>query len=215
MRPMWRYLLVDPIRPLLSCSSGFCEVKLAVKFALSLLFPVALWGVYAPIPEQDQGYLFMVSLEGGAGFDSNIFGAPANELDSFLITVSPQLKLNYSGEDQTFLSAVYDLDANFYTDRPSNDSLLNHMLGLSLSHTFSPTLYLDLEDTFLIINSPESFEIRTLQTDQSFHANSIYANLRAEMTQSFSASLKFRHQFFPMTTLSWPVSSTERRVNSV
>ena len=66
MRPMWRYLLVDPIRPLLSCSSGFCEVKLAVKFALSLLFPVALWGVYAPIPEQDQGYLFMVSLEGGA-----------------------------------------------------------------------------------------------------------------------------------------------------
>ncbi len=193
---MWRYLLVDPIRPLMSCSSGFFEVKLAVKFALSLLFPVALWGVYAPIPEQDQGYLFMVALEGGAGFDSNIFGAPANELDSFLITFSPQLKLNYSVEDQTFLSAVYDLDANFYTDRPSNDSLLNHMLGLSLSHTFSPTLYLDLEDTFLIIDSPESFEIRTLQTDQSFHANSIYANLRAEMTQNFSASLKFRHQFF-------------------
>ena len=49
--------------------------------------------VYAPVPEQEQGKDFTVTLRGGVSYDSNLFGADAGATDSMIATFAPKLSL--------------------------------------------------------------------------------------------------------------------------
>ena len=77
---------------------------------ISLLISPLLFGVYAPIPEQEQGTPLTISLQAGGFYDSNIFGDFANEIDSGVISFAPQFKYNASLSEQTFLSGLYNLE---------------------------------------------------------------------------------------------------------
>ena len=54
-----------------------------------LLLGLPLWAGYAPIPEQEQGKAWSVSLRAGVVYDSNIFGAPSHEISSYDFSASP------------------------------------------------------------------------------------------------------------------------------
>ena len=154
------------------------------------------WGVYAPIPSQETGSVLTVSVEGGVHFDSNILGTPDNEIDSMVFTVSPQIKYNVSLAEQSFLTAHYKLGGFFYEQRPSDDTLFNHELYGKLSHTFSPSTFLDISESFSIIDNPESFLDGLLQTNQSFNQNIFNIRFRAEVTEALSLTAKYRNTNF-------------------
>lgn len=139
-----------------------------------LLYPL-LFGVYAPIPEQDQGPLITISLEAGGFYDTNIFGDFTNEIDSGVISFAPQIKYNVSLSEQTFLSSFYNLEILSYDNRPSDDLLLNNVLGINVYHTFAPNINFQISDNLAIIDNPESLLVGVLQSNQSNTQNLLRA----------------------------------------
>ena len=75
---------------------------------IPLLISPLLFGVYAPIPEQEQGTPLTISLKAGGFYDTNIFGNFTNEIDSGAISFAPQFKYNASG------ASLSEQTADFY-----------------------------------------------------------------------------------------------------
>jgi len=76
-------------------------LRIATVLAVLVVLP-AVWAVYAPIPEQEQGKDFAATLRAGLSHDSNIFGAPTAAISSSVYTFAPSFKYNVSVTDQTF-----------------------------------------------------------------------------------------------------------------
>jgi Uncharacterized protein conserved in bacteria (DUF2320). len=151
--------------------------------------------VYAPIPEQEQGKLFTIYATAGAYYDSNIFGAPANERSSLVYQISPRLVANVSATDQTLASAWYQLSLDHFTDRPGRRTLASHLAGATVRHTFSPRLQAELSDTYQDSKNPESLLpglSTVLNTDQSYALNQLEGRLAAELTRRIGLTGKFR-----------------------
>ncbi len=165
----------------------------ASLFLSIIALPATLFGVYAPIPEQEQGKAVVLSLESGFFYDSNILGTPDGEIDSTVFSVTPQIKYNASIEEQSFIEASYRLQALLYSDRPSEDTLFNHNFNAQLSHTFSPGMVMDVSDTLMLIDNPESFLVGLLQTDQSGINNQFDFRLLSELSQRASLTVKYRN----------------------
>ena len=85
-----------------------------------LFLPALAWAVYAPIPEQEQGKAFTVTVDAGVSHDSNIFGSATNTIDSMVYSVAPKLAFNASVTKQTFLSAAYQLSFDYFDKRPTD-----------------------------------------------------------------------------------------------
>lgn len=154
---------------------------------------VPVFAVYAPIPEQQQGKAFTVSLGAGLYYDSNIFGASSGEIDSMVYNASGSLAFNASVTDQTFFSAAYDLSVDHVQDRPGDKNLDNHTLSARLAQTFSPASNLEIGDTYRIVANPAS----TLQgvpvnADQSYKSNQFDLRLNADANEKTSVTLKTR-----------------------
>ncbi len=149
------------------------------------------YAAFAPIPEIEKGQPLVIDLRGGVHHDSNIFGSDRGEQDSMVYTLSPQLRLNASLSGQTFARGRYTLDAQYYDDRPGEDTLYNHTLGADLFHSFSERGELTIYDNLAIIGSPESAltlggVTETFQTDQSFVSNTAGANGSVDISERFS-----------------------------
>ncbi len=167
--------------------------------ACSLCLVARLPAVYAPIPEQEQGKLFTIYATAGAYYDSNIFGASANERSSLVYQIAPRLVANVSATDQTLASAWYQLSLDHFTDRPGSRTLASHLAGVTVRHTFSPRLQAELSDTYQDSKNPESLLpglSTVLNTDQSYALNQLEGRLSAELTRRIGLTGKFRAASF-------------------
>ncbi len=158
---------------------------------------IPLGAVYAPVPEEELGQPITVTLEGGVFHDSNIFGAPSGEIDSLVWRAAPSVELALSLSDQTFFSAGYGLTYDYIADRPQNRDLFSHDLHARLAHAFNPRSTLDLNNTFLIAENPESLLAGVpLNTDQSYRSNQFDATYTGGLTERLGFAFKGRSLIF-------------------
>lgn len=158
-----------------------------------LVSALPLWAVYAPIPAQEQGQAFTVSVRAGLSHDSNIFGAKNGEISSTVFTFAPRLAFNASLDAQTFLSASYALTVDNFSDRPGDKTLDSHALSARLAHAFSPATTIDVRDDYLIAKNPESLlSGLTLNSDQSFKRNEFDGKFETSLAAQTSSAVKFR-----------------------
>lgn len=156
-----------------------------------------LGAVYAPIPEEDLGKALVVTVGGGIYHDDNIFGAASNEQSSLVYRFAPSIDYNSSVTDQTFLSVSYDLTFDNVEDRPTNTDLISHNLALRVAHSFDPDSILDITNTFLMSENPESLlPGLPLNTDQSFRSNQLDGTFTDKLGEKMGITLKGRSQIF-------------------
>jgi predicted porin len=160
---------------------------------VSLALALPVFAVYAPIPEQEQGKAWSASLRGGVSYDSNIFGAPNNEIHSWVYSVAPRLKYNQSVTNQLFVSAGYELDMDYFDNRPGSKTLFSHLLDGRAAYAFSPVTTLDLSDTYDISKNPAALLAGVpVNTDQSFKSNQFDAHLATSPLPKAGVVFKFR-----------------------
>lgn len=91
-------------------------------------------------------------------YDDNISSAPANEIDSAGITVSPSVNFGVAGE-QSSLNVGYVFTANYYDKARSvlsNDkSDYTHAFNADFAHAFSPQLDISASESFVIGQEPD------------------------------------------------------------
>lgn len=156
-----------------------------------------IWAVYAPIPEQDQGKAWSYDLSFGVTHDSNIFGAPTNEISSTVYTVAPQIAFNASVTAETFVSASYRLTLDHFDNRPGDKTLDSHILMARMAHAFSEATTIDLNDTFSIEKNPESLlNGLSVNSDQSFKNNEFDGSFGTAINAKAGLTLKVRSVLF-------------------
>ena len=189
-----------------------------ISLLSGLMLYLPLWAGYAPIPEQEQGKAWSVSLRASAVYDSNIFGAPTDEISSEVFSASPKIAFNASVTDQTFVTASYQPTLDYFTDRPGNKTLFSHEVLGRLAHAFSPTTTVDIMDFFQVSKNPESLlpgvadsNPTVLNTDQSFKRNQFDASFSTDVTEKTSTTVKVRstEYRFDNATLGQSLDRTE------
>ncbi|HYP16298.1 MAG TPA: outer membrane beta-barrel protein [Opitutus sp.] len=157
-----------------------------------LLTSLPAWAVYAPLPDQDQGKDWSVSLRAGVAHDSNIFGAQSGAISSMVYGVSPKVAYNGSLTDQTFAAFGYTLTLDHIVDRPGEKTLDSHDLMARIAHAFSRTANIDVSDYYQIAKNPESLLAGLpLNTNQSFKRNEFNARFTTSPLPKFGTALKF------------------------
>ena len=170
-------------------------MKRGLFLALLGSFPITVWAIYAPIPQPDPVGDYVVWLDAGVYYDTNVFGADTEtgEKESAVFTVSPRILYEGGGGSQTLVTAYYDLDAFIFTDRPSDDSLFNHEGHFRVRHEFSPDAELMVSDTYRILENPESFENGLLQSDQSYDMNIFNVRSKFLVSARVGSVLKYQN----------------------
>lgn len=169
-------------------------MKFTVPLTAALLVAAApLRAVYAPIPEQQQGKDFTVSMRAGWTYDSNIFGSAGGAISSNVWEVAPRLVYNASVTDQTFFSADYGLTLDEFDRRPGQKLLDSHDLNLRLAHAFTKETTLDVNDAFMISRNPAStLNGAPVNADQSFTRNQLDGRYVTALTPKIGAEFKAR-----------------------
>ena len=183
---------------------------LVMLAALTSATPV--WAVYAPVPEQEQGKDFTVSLRAGYTYDTNIFGAPDHTLvpqfdatgkqtgvvdivpiSSGVWEVAPRLTYNHSITDQTFFSVSYGLVVDDIENRPGQTVLPSHDLTVRLAHAFNQSSTIDLTDLLMVSRNPASLLTGVpVNTDQSLTRNQLDGRYTVPITAKAGLELKAR-----------------------
>jgi len=162
----------------------------------TLAAAVPAFGVYAPIPEQEQGKDFTLSIRGGLAHDSNLFGASSGEVSSAVWTLAPRAVYNASLRNQTFVSASYALTLDQFDNRPGDKLLDSHEATARLAHAFSKATTIDLRNAFSVARNPESLLAGVrINTDQSFTQNQFDARAVTPLSPKISGTAKFRSIF--------------------
>ena len=177
-----------------------------------LLTALPAWAVYAPIPEQEQGKEWTITVRGEVFHDSNIFGAATGAIGSTVYEFAPKIAFNASLTDETFASAAYGLTVDHYENRPGDKTLDSHDLSARLAHAFSPVTTLDLSDDYAIARNPASLLAGiTLNTDQSYKRNELDAKYDTSLAPQFGATVKFAsiNYSYDNDTLATSLDSTE------
>lgn len=165
--------------------------------ALAALFPALTFAVYAPIPEQEQGKAFSFEVGASVYHDSNIFGAATGAISSMVYSFTPSLSYNGSLDDQTFLSAGYDLSLDHIVDRPGKKNLTSHTLSARIAHAFSNSTNIDVSDSYQISKNPQSLLAGLpLNTDQSFKLNQFNGRFSTTLSQKTNLVVKYRNMDF-------------------
>jgi hypothetical protein len=171
--------------------------------AAGLLAAVPLRAVYAPLPEQDQGKDWNVTLRAGVSHDNNIFGARDSTtpglapISSTVYEVVPRIAFNGSLNDQTYAEFNYTLTLDHFTDRPGDKTLDSHEIVGRLAHAFSGTTNIDVSDRYRIAKNPESLLAGiTANTDQSYKLNVFDARLNTSLAPKVGLVLKTRSALF-------------------
>jgi hypothetical protein len=165
-----------------------------------LLSALRVGAVYAPVPEQEQGKNLVFSIRGGIAHDSNLFGAPSNEVSSMVYSLTPRVAYNGSLTDQTFLSSSYALTVDHFDKRPGDKTLESHDAMLRLAHAFSKTTTIDVTDIFTVARNPEALlpgvaallPPTVLNPDQSFTRNQLDGRFETPLSPKSALNLKAR-----------------------
>lgn len=162
-----------------------------------LVTAVPAWAVYAPVPEQDQGKAWTVSLAAGVSYDSNIFAAPTSEISSVIYMASPKVAFNTSVTDQTFLSASYQLTYDHFDNRPGEQNVDSHDLSARVAHAFTKETTVDVSDDFSINRNPAA-DLAGLQvnSDQSFESNEADARFSTSLSPKIGLTIKARSMLY-------------------
>src|SRR5580698_3076596 len=127
--------------------------------------------VYAPIPDQEQGKDFSLSLESGITYNTNIFGTATGDISSLIFEVSPKLTFNVSLSDSTFFSSDITPKVDYFDNRPGEKLLYSQELDARIAHSFSKTSVADVSDIYSYNQNPEALvngaPVNTNQTLQS------------------------------------------------
>jgi len=158
-----------------------------------LLTALPVWGVYAPIPEEEQGKEWTITVRAGVFHDSNIFGAQNGAISSMVYEFAPKVAFNASLTDQTFASAYYSLVIDHFDNRPGDKTLDSHDLFARLDHSFSQVTSLHLSDSYVIARNPESLLAGiTVNTEQSYKRNEFDARFETNLAPQFGTMAKFQ-----------------------
>lgn len=168
-----------------------------------LLAALPLRAVYAPVPEQEQGKDLVTVLRAGVSYDSNLFGAATDEVDSMIFTVSPRVAYNASLTAKTFFAASYGATIDYFENRPGDKLLDSHDAMVRLAHAFSPATTIDLTDLLMLSRNPESALAGigtlpgvTLNPDQSFTRNQLDGRFATPLHPKAVLTLKARSVFY-------------------
>jgi predicted porin len=162
-----------------------------------LLLPALARAVYAPIPEQEQGQPFVVTLQASAYYDTNIFGAATDRIDSMVYSIAPKLSFDVSVDKQTFFSASYQPTVDYIENRPTDKTLLSHSLALRLARAFSDATNIDLDEAFHVDRNPQSqLNGVALNTDQSVTWNELDARFTTVVGPKTGMALKYRNIYY-------------------
>lgn len=173
-----------------------------MKLVPALLASVVIGGVsaravYAPIPELQQGKALSVNAGGGVGYDTNLFGARADEIASTVYSAYAEIIFNASVTDQTFASGSYRPSLDYMEKRPGEKSIDSHRLNGRVAHSFSPDTSIDVTDSFEIQSNPESLLAGLpVNTDQSYQRNQFDARFSTAVTPKGTLIAKARHVSF-------------------
>ena len=158
-----------------------------------LLSALPAWAVYAPIPDQEQGKEWTVTLRGDVTNDTNIFGSQSGAISSMVYEAAPKVAFNASVTQQTFLSASYELTVDYFSDRPGTKTLDSHDFNGRLAHAFSSETTLDISDDYSIAKNPESLLAGVaINTDQSYKRNELNGKLSTSLAPRIGTTLKVR-----------------------
>ena len=162
-----------------------------------LFLPALAWAVYAPIPEQEQGKPFTVTIDTGAYHDSNIFGSATGAISSTVYSVAPKLAFNASVEKRTFFSASYQATFDYFDSRPTDKSLVSHDAALRLAHEFTPVTAIDVSEEFQVEKNPQSLLAGVpVNADQSYQLNQFDGRLTTAFDQKTGVVFKYRNLAF-------------------
>jgi hypothetical protein len=163
----------------------------------SLITALPMRGVYAPIPEQDQGKDLVITAKAGLAHDSNLFGAASSEVSTAIWTFAPRAAYNTSLTAQTFFSASYGLTLDQFDNRPGDKLLDSHEASLRLAHAFSKSTTIDINESLSVTRNPESLLAGVkLNTDQSFTRNQVDARFETPINAKATASAKVRSVYY-------------------
>lgn len=180
---------------------------------IACVLPAAVFGVYAPIPEQEQGKALTYRLGASAGHDDNIFGAATAPVDSAVYNFTGEIVYNGSISEQTFATASYKLSLDHLADRPGKRNLTSHTLSGRLAHAFSQATNIDINDLYMINENPESLlpGLAPFSTDQSFKRNEFNLRFTTSAGQKTTLVGKYRNMImsYDSATLASLLDRTE------
>lgn len=162
-----------------------------------LVFASPLRAVYAPIPAQEEDNGFAASVRSGVTYDTNLFGAATNEIDSFVWTLAPRLTYSASPTSRSFFSVSYGLALDYFDRRPGEKLLDSHDVALRFAQEFSKTSNLDLNEVFMTSRNPESLLAGVpLNSDQSFKRNQIDGRFSTGFGGKIGGTVKVRSVYY-------------------
>jgi hypothetical protein len=166
----------------------------------SLSFCAIARAVYAPIPAEEQGKDFSLSLLTGISYNTNIFGAPSDDVGSLDFLVSPKIVFNSSLSDQTFLSATFQPSLDYFPSRPGRKLLYSQVLDAQLAHSFSKTSVLDLSDAFSYDQNPQALlNGLPVNTNQTLESNQVDGRYTFSPVEKLGLVLKARSVYYDYT----------------
>lgn len=142
-----------------SIVNRYRQVLLALAALGVVSGSVRLGAVYAPIPYRERGAPIIVRTLLENGYDTNLFyeNDAITEVDeSWFTRLNPEIALNTSLTEQTFLQAQYSLDLLYYEDRPRDNTLANHYLAGSADTQFSERVQGGLDLEYRFVEDPPS-----------------------------------------------------------
>ena len=162
-----------------------------------LFLPVFARAVYAPIPEQEQGKAFVVTVESNVYYDSNIFGSASRVIDCLVYSIAPRLAFNASADSQTFFSASYQPTYDYFENRPTEKSLFSHEASVRVARAFTDLTNVDVTDAFDIERNPESLLSGIpLNTDQSYKENEFNGRVTTGLGPKTGLVFKYRNIYY-------------------
>lgn len=134
-----------------------------------LLCIVAILGVlsapvraeYDPTGAVKKGKRWAISAGLRTGYDDNTTTASNNKVGSWFGGVNMLGRYSYP-TDTTFVSAATTANGNLFADRPGDLFDFSNSIDLTLAHTFSPRLSLDMADHFRFGQEPQLAENNTI-----------------------------------------------------
>ena len=166
--------------------------------ALVAFSQVAAHAGHAPLPPPtDSGKDLNISITAGASYDSNLFGAATNAIDSMVYRLAPKIAYEGSLNDQTYVSTYYQLSADYFDSRPGEKELYGHELMARFAHAFSPVTNADITDSFSVVKNPEALLAGVpLNTEQSYLRNQLDARFSTAPVQKAGLTVKARAIYY-------------------
>ena len=164
-----------------------------LAFWLNLALVPAALAVYAPSPDRDPEKDLTVSVRAGFTYDTNLFGAARNALDTGVWTFAPKVAYTGSLTDTTYVGAGYAPTFDYFTDRPGAQLLPSHEVSLRLAHAFTKETTVDINEVFTASRNPESLLAGVpLNPDQSSQRNQLDGRFSTSFSPKIGATLKAR-----------------------